>query len=72
MTCSNEYVEKLAQLKLEEASFSENQKRLHRLKNIVSFEKVLEEDTIQKCKKADIRLFSLDEVMAAGLDLINS
>jgi hypothetical protein len=38
----------------------------------VSFEKVLEEDTIQKCKKADIRLFSLDEVMAAGLDLINS
>ena len=70
VTCSNEFVEKFAQLVLEEANTEI--KTMHRLKNIVSFEKVLDKDVLEKVKAAGLNLYSLDEVMAIGIDLINS
>ena len=40
MTCSFEYVQKLSQMKLDEHKLPEDQRKLRRLVNIVSFELV--------------------------------
>ena len=46
----------------------QNSKKLHRIKNIVSFEKILDDDIISRIKQARLNLYSYDEVMAAGIN----
>jgi long-chain acyl-CoA synthetase len=66
IACSIEFVDKFATMILEEQG--QATKKLHRIKNIVSFEKVLDGDIIGRVNKAGLNLYSYDEVMAAGLN----
>ena len=66
MTCSFEYVKKLSQMKLDEQKLPENQRRLFRLANIVSFELVTDRDVLNLAEQAGIKVFSYDEVLKHG------
>jgi long-chain acyl-CoA synthetase len=70
VSCSIDFVEKFALLKLEDAQ--QIDAKLNSLANIISFEKVLDRDILEKCQKAGLKIYSFDEVLAAGLDLINA
>jgi hypothetical protein len=43
---------------------------LHRLANIISFEKILDKDILKKTDSAGLKVYSFDEVLAAGIDFI--
>jgi len=43
-------------------------KKLFRIKNLVSFEKILDSDVLARVKKAGLNLYSYDEVMAVGMN----
>jgi len=66
ISCSQEFVEKFASYVLNEANSDD--KKMFRLKNLVSFEKVLDKDVLKKVEEAGLTLYSMDEVMAAGID----
>jgi len=63
MVVSNDYVKQLSKWKNDDAKESET--KLHRLKNIVCFETISDEDK-QLAKDADIQLYSFEEVIQKG------
>jgi long-subunit acyl-CoA synthetase (AMP-forming) len=70
MTCSFEYVKRLALLKSsEEKEVSDQSKRMMKsLVNIVSYEAVTDAETLDAAKAAGITVYSYAEIVKAGKD----
>ena len=66
MTCSFEYVQKLSQMKLDEHNLPEDQRKLRRLVNIVSFEVVTDRKVLDLAENAGIKVYSYDDILKVG------
>jgi len=54
-------------MKIRDQELKKSDQKLHRLKNIVSFEKLLDfEEIVDEAEKAGVRVLTMSEVMEAG------
>jgi long-chain acyl-CoA synthetase len=67
--CSIDIVEKLLTMKDSDKGLPESDQSVGSLQNIVSFEKVLDQDLIEQVEERGLKLYSFDEVLFAGIDL---
>jgi len=64
---SNELINKLCDLKVEDSSMEEQ--RLRRVENMIAFEDNVTDEQKQNAEKAGIKIYTLSEVIAKGKEI---
>jgi long-chain acyl-CoA synthetase len=66
VACSVDLIERMVDLKLKDQGLPKPDIKMHRLRNIISFDKVLDTAVIDKAKDAGINVYTFADVIQKG------